>query len=106
MAYPVHRPRRLRINDSVRSLVRETSVSKDDLIYPMFVTAESKSREIPSMPGIYRYTLEDLAKAVETAVDAGIHALMLFGIPSEKDAAGSGGYSSDGIVPCLGDLTA
>lgn len=95
----LRRPRRLRATDSIRRLVCETAVTKHDLIYPMFVTAESASTEIPSMPGVFRYTQDDLLRAVEVAVTTGIHAIMLFGIPAYKDPLGSGAYRDDGIVP-------
>ena len=99
MANLLHRPRRLRLTESIRRIVRETTVTKHDLIYPMFVTAEARSSEIQSMPGVFRYTLDDLPQAVESAVRAGIHAVMLFGIPASKDAVGTEGYAPDGIIP-------
>ena len=95
----IQRPRRLRRNAVTRRLVRETIVTKDDLLYPMFVTQELESREIASMPGIFRYTLEDLCRETEKIAALGVPAIMLFGIPAEKDDAGSGGYDPDGIVP-------
>ena len=69
------------------------------LLYPMFVTEEAESRPISSMPGISRFTIEDLSREVEEAVGLGIPAIMLFGIPNHKDALGSGGYNPEGIVP-------
>jgi porphobilinogen synthase len=99
MAEMLHRPRRLRGSASIRSLVRENHVTPDDLLYPMFVTAEAQGSEIGSMPGVFRYTIEQLKPAVEKALSAGVHAIMLFGIPAEKDAVGSSGYANDGIVP-------
>src|SRR5581483_7623375 len=95
----IHRPRRLRRSAAMRRLVRETVVTKNDLLYPMFVTAERESREIPSMPGVYRYTVDALCREVEKIAKLGLPAIMLFGIPEEKDAVGSGGYAEDGIVP-------
>jgi porphobilinogen synthase len=95
----IQRPRRLRRSDAMRRLVRETVVTKNDLLYPMFVTAERESREIPSMPGIYRYTVDALCREVEKIAELGLPAIMLFGIPEKKDAMGSGGYAQDGIVP-------
>lgn len=94
----IYRPRRLRQSDAMRRLVRETVVTKDDLLYPMFVTAEAESREIPSMPGIFRYTIEDLCRAAEQVAGVGLRAIMLFGIPAKKDATGSEGYAESGIV--------
>ncbi len=95
----IQRPRRLRRNAKTRQIVRETVVTKDDLLYPMFVTAERESREIRSMPGIFRYCLDDLRREVEKIAALGIPAIMLFGIPAAKDETGSGGYDPDGIVP-------
>jgi porphobilinogen synthase len=94
----LHRPRRLRRTDQIRRMVRETIVTRDDLLYPMFVTEESQSREIPSMPGIFRYTLDDLRRAATDVVSAGLSSIMLFGIPTEKDEVGSQGYAADGII--------
>lgn len=93
-----HRLRRLRRTETLRSLVRETLVTRDDLLYPMFVTTEKVSREIPSMPGVYRHTLDDLERQVEAVLNAGVRAVMLFGIPDVKDEVGSEGYSAEGIV--------
>ncbi len=99
MADLLHRPRRLRGTASIRSLVRENHVTPDDLLYPMFVTAEAASSEIGSMPGVFRYTIEDLTPAVNRVLASGVHAIMLFGIPADKDSVGSQGYASDGIIP-------
>ncbi len=98
MANLIHRPRRLRRTENLRRMVRETHVTKDDLLYPIFVTEESESSEISSMPGVSRHTLDDLCRIVETVADLGIPAIMLFGIPKEKDELGSGGYDDNGIV--------
>lgn len=91
------RPRRNRISKQIRDLVHETSVNKTDLIYPIFVT-EGETEEIPSMPEIFRYSLNDLPKALEEAAAAGITAVLYFGIPSHKDETGSGAYDDNGIV--------
>lgn len=99
MREQIFRPRRLRSKERIRRLVRETIVTADDLLYPMFVTEERESREIPSMPGIYRYTIDDLCREAERVAALGLSAIMLFGIPLEKDEVGSGGYSPQGIVP-------
>jgi porphobilinogen synthase len=95
----LRRPRRLRRSEAMRRLVRETVVTKDDLLYPMFVTQEKESREIASMPGVFRYTVDDLCREMEKIAALGIPAVMLFGIPEEKDEVGSGGYDENGIVP-------
>ncbi len=95
----IKRPRRLRRSEAMRRLVRETLVTKNDLLYPMFVTHERESKEIPSMPGIFRLTVDDLCREAEKAAALGLPAIMLFGIPEEKDEVGSGGYAEQGIVP-------
>ncbi|HLJ56364.1 MAG TPA: porphobilinogen synthase [Chthonomonadaceae bacterium] len=95
----INRPRRLRRTELLRRLVRETKVTADDLLYPMFVSEESESREIPSMPGVHRFSLDDLCREAEKVVALGLPAVMLFGIPSEKDALGTAGYAPDGIIP-------
>ena len=99
MAELVRRPRRLRRTETIRRLVRETHVTADDLLYPMFVTSEHESREITSMPGIFRYTVDDLCRKAEEAASLGIPAIMLFGIPDTKDAVGSSAYDQNGIIP-------
>ncbi len=83
----------------MRRLVRETTVTKNDLLYPMFVTTESQTTEIPSMPGVFRYALDDLCREVDEIAKLGLPAIMIFGIPAEKDEVGSEGYANDGIVP-------
>ena len=99
MHEPILRPRRLRRTELLRRMVRETLVTADDLLYPMFVSEETESREIGSMPGIFRFSIDDLCREAEKAVGLGVPAIMLFGIPAEKDEVGSGGYAPDGIVP-------
>jgi porphobilinogen synthase len=95
----ITRPRRLRSSPIIRRMVRETIVTVDDLLYPMFITEASESKPIPSMPGISRMTIDDACREAETAVRLGIPAIMLFGIPKEKDEVGSSGYDPNGIVP-------
>lgn len=99
--FPVHRPRRLRKNEFIRRLVRETSLSVDNLIYPLFVTeGEGIKSEISSMPGTYRYSIDNLMREVKEAKTLGIPAVILFGVPDEKkkDETGSEAYNPDGIV--------
>lgn len=94
-----NRPRRLRTSDTLRKLVRETRVSKDSLIFPTFVIeGENQKLEIGSMAGQYRYSVDRLPYLAEEMLQAGVNKLMLFGIPAEKDACGSGAYAQDGIV--------
>lgn len=99
MAFPVHRYRRLRTKAGVLRLVRETQLSVDDLIDPMFV-CEGKGvrQEISSMPGITRCSVDNLVKDVRESQNLGIPAVVLFGIPDKKDARGSEAYNPDGIV--------
>ncbi len=99
MSFPVHRYRRLRANAGILRMVRETSLSVDDLIEPMFVCeGRGVRREISSMPGIHRCSLDELLKDVGESQSLGIPAVILFGIPDKKDARGSEAYNPDGIV--------
>jgi porphobilinogen synthase len=99
MTYPEHRPRRLRRNEGIRRMVRETILSVDDLIYPLFVAAGRKIRkEISSMPGVFQLSVENLVKEVREVRALGIPAILLFGIPAKKDSVGSDACSDDGIV--------
>lgn len=96
---PENRLRRLRINPTIRSLVRETSYSLSDLIYPIFVDENlTKPREIASMPGVIAYPLDMIAEESASIKDLGINAILLFGIPSHKDDQGSGAWLENGIV--------
>lgn len=93
------RPRRLRSNEAIRSMVRENHIRVEDLIYPMFVMpGEKKKVEISSMPGVYNYSLDQFVLALEEVVRLGIPAILLFGIPESKDSVGSGAYHEHGIV--------
>lgn len=94
------RPRRLRTNEVIRRMVKETSISVDDLIYPMFVVpGENIKEEIEAMPGVYRYSVDNLVKEVKEVYDLRIPAVLLFGIPSNKDELGSEAYDDDdGII--------
>src|SRR5688572_795922 len=94
---PQVRPRRLRRTGALRRLVRETSLSVDDLVYPLFVTHERETqREIPSMPGNFHWSVDRIAAECETVAELGIPAVLLFGLPEAKDAAGSGAYHQHG----------
>lgn len=97
--FPIYRPRRLRANENLRRLVRETILTVDDLIYPMFVThGENTSIEISSMPGCYQYSVDRLVQAAKELVSLGIPGTILFGIPEHKDKHGTGAYADDGII--------
>lgn len=93
------RPRRLRLNENIRTLVRETNISKDDLIYPLFVVeGENIKREIQSMPNIYNLSLDNYLIEIEDVVALGIKAVLLFGIPNNKDEYATSAYDENGIV--------
>ena len=95
----VQRPRRLRGNETIRGMVRETRISKSALIYPAFVAEGlTEPREIEAMPGQYRHTTESLLHMGERLLEAGINKMMLFGIPLEKDPLGSQAYCTHGVV--------
>ena len=95
----IRRPRRLRTNDAMRRMVRETRVSKDSLIYPIFaIDGTNIKEEIASMPGQYRYSVDQLPYALEEAAKLGVNNILMFGIPEVKDEVGSQAYAHDGIV--------
>lgn len=99
MNYDFDRHRRLRSSSVMRDLVRETILTMDDMIYPIFVKESNEPKtEIPSMPGIYQYPLNELAAEIKEVSQLGIKAVLLFGIPNEKDAIGSGAFHAHGIV--------
>ena len=99
MAFPLSRPRRLRRTEALRRLTRETRLSVDQLIYPLFVDAGIDSPlEVASMPGVRRWSLGSVVDAAGEAVDLGVPAVLLFGLPETKDEAGSGAFDQDGIV--------
>lgn len=95
----IQRPRRWRLNASLRSLVRETTVSPANLIAPIFVTdASNEAQSIASMPGIWQWPVDRVADEVRALADAGIGAILVFGIPAGKDADGTRSYDADGVV--------
>ena len=97
--YPIKRLRRLRYNPLVRDLVRETKLSKDDLIYPLFIIyGENIKNEVPSMPGVFQLSIENAVEECKELVRLGIKAVILFGIPEHKDEVGSEAYSDTGII--------
>jgi len=97
--YPQLRPRRLRRTPALRRMVRETILTPDDLIYPLFVThGRAQQRPIRSMPGQYQWSVDLLAREAEEIASLGIPAVILFGLPATKDALGSENYADDGIV--------
>ena len=95
----INRPRRLRTTEAMRKMVRETRVDKSSLIYPIFaMDGTGIKEEIPSMPGQYRYSVDQLPYALEEAAGCGVNNILLFGIPEHKDEVGSQAYAHDGIV--------
>ncbi len=99
MPSPVYRPRRLRESPLLRKMVRETILRVDDLIYPLFTVHGRGVREpIGSMPGQFRLSIDELLKECKDAASMGIPAVLLFGLPAEKDPRGSEAYAEDGII--------
>ena len=99
MGFPVTRMRRLRRSETLRSMVRETRIAREDLILPLFVVEGSGVREpINSMPGVHRFSVDQVVIEAERVRDLGVPAIILFGIPDTKDARGSGADEADGIV--------
>ena len=97
--FPTVRMRRTRQNEKLRGLVRETHLNADQLIYPLFIAENlNEPREISAMPGIFQWPLEYLGREAERIASLGIPAVLLFGIPSEKDEVGSQAYASQGII--------
>jgi porphobilinogen synthase len=100
MPFPESRPRRLRRSESIRALVRETVLTVDDLIWPIFIEPGVDVRKpIVSMPGQFRYSVDTAVEAVSEAWDLGVKAVILFGIPDHKDPLGTRAYAKDGVVP-------
>jgi len=99
MYFPDYRPRRLRKNENFRRMVRETSLSVDDMVYPLFVVeGKGVKKPISSMPGNFQMSVDHLVREVEKTKELGIPAVLLFGIPEKKDEAASGAFAQDGIV--------
>jgi len=99
MLFPDYRPRRLRQNEALRRMIRETRLSTDDLILPLFVIeGKNQKRPIPAMPGHFQLSRDHLLKTAREAFAQGIPAIMLFGIPDKKDGLGSRAFAEDGIV--------
>jgi porphobilinogen synthase len=99
MQFPTIRMRRLRKNETIRRMVRETQLSVDDLIYPIFIRPGSGEKQpISSMPGQFQYSIDTAVKACQSIEELGIPAVILFGIPEEKDSMGSDAYAKDGII--------
>ena len=99
MLFPDYRPRRLRQSDAFRRMIRETTLSVDDLILPVFaISGKNIKNPIPSMPGHFQLSIDNLIKTSQKAFELGIPAIMLFGIPDKKDSLATRAYAKDGIV--------
>src|SRR5512142_406816 len=94
----VNRPRRLRATPALRAMVRETELNARDFIYPLFVRHGAGRSEIRSMPGVYQLSVEEAVRETEAAMRSGVNAIILFGIPEEKDPIGLENFAEDGIV--------
>ena len=99
MQFPEYRARRLRKNENFRRLIREISLSVDDLVYPLFaVPGKSVKKPITSMPGQFQLSVDYIAKEAQKAHELGIPAVLLFGIPAKKDEMATGAFAKDGII--------
>jgi porphobilinogen synthase len=99
VTFPIVRMRRLRRTETLRRMVRETTLSVHDFIYPMFVVPGEKQRqEVASMPGVFRVSVDELVRDAEEVAKSGIPAVLLFGIPERKDEWGSEAYDENGII--------
>jgi len=89
----------MRKNEAFRALIRETQISPSQLVYPLFVLPGKKRREeVPSMPGVFRVSVDQLAKEAQECLSLGINTVLLFGLPESKDAMGSGAHAKNGII--------
>jgi porphobilinogen synthase len=99
MSFPSERPRRLRRTERLRAMVRETTLSPVNLVYPLFVApGKGLKREIPSLPGCFHFSVDEVAREAAEVEKLGIGGVILFGLPSAKDPLGSEGYADDGVV--------
>src|SRR5208337_3164267 len=99
MYFPAYRPRRLRKNENFRRMIRETKLSVDNFVYPLFATfGKDVKKPISSMPGNFQMSIDHLVKEVQKAKDLGIPAVLLFGIPDKKDEVASGAFMKNGVV--------
>jgi len=97
--FPIHRPRRLRSHPQLRRMVREHVLTTNDLIYPLFaVPGEAIAQEVKSMPGVYQLSVDKIVEEAKQVYDLGIPAIILFGIPTEKDQEATGAWHDHGIV--------
>ena len=95
----IHRPRRLRRSTALRNLVRETNLTAHDFVLPLFISDKiDKRRAIASMPGVFQFTVNEVVDQAKQAEDAGLQAILLFGIPDHKDEEASGAYAETGVI--------
>jgi len=93
------RMRRLRVNEAMRSMVRENYLNKSDLVYPIFIIeGENIKNPVDSMPGIFQYSIDRLGEELDGIIEAGIGAVLVFGIPAHKDEMGSEAYNDEGVI--------
>ncbi len=99
MSHLIHRPRRLRRRESLRALVRETRLEREDFILPLFACpGQSVRREIPSMPGVHNLSVDRIAREAANAYETGVRGVIIFGLPETKDETATGAYDEKGIV--------
>ena len=99
MVFPDYRPRRMRRNEAMRALIRETHLSPDQLVDPFFVMpGKNKKEEMSAMPGVFRITVDQLASEATECLELGITSTRLFGLPEKKDAMGTGAHAKNGII--------
>jgi porphobilinogen synthase len=99
MPFPQERPRRLRRSEALRALVRETALAPDDLVWPLFAVPGQKVRNpVKSMPGVFQLSVDELVAEAQAGFDAGVRAVILFGVPEHKDPQGSGAWDEQGPV--------
>jgi len=99
MTFPEYRPRRMRRTESLRAMIRETRLAPEQMIYPLFVLPGKNLRqEVPSMPGVFRLSVDQLAREAKECLSLGVRSVILFGLPEKKDGLGSGAYAKNGIV--------
>ncbi|HID03796.1 MAG TPA: porphobilinogen synthase [Desulfobacterales bacterium] len=99
MVFPEYRPRRLRKNESMRALIRETQLNPAQFVYPVFIApGKNKREEISSMPGVFRLSVDQLKKEAQECMELGVNSMILFGLPEKKDAMGSSAHAKDGII--------
>src|SRR5436190_17013001 len=100
MTFPLHRPRRTRQSSAWRRMVRETRLSPEMLVYPLFVVAGSSVRKpVESMPGVFQLSVDEVVKEAQVVAPSGVLAVILFAAPPQKDAKASAALDPDGLVP-------